>query len=504
VNIAQLSPEQKKAAAQIRAWRESPLRMVRELFKVEPDEWQKEALEAFPHTPRLAMKACVGPGKTAVEAWLGWNFLLTRPHPIVGCLSTTAQNLKTNLWTELARWRERAPLIKQTFELTSTQIFNRQHRETWKMEARSFPKEAQDSETIGAGLAGIHADYVMWLLDETGDYPAALLPVVEGIFAGNPIEAKIVQAGNPLRRSGPLYIACYTARKMWHVVEITGDPDDPKRSPRISLQHAKEQIALWGRENPWVKVRILGQFPDSDINALIGEDEVRAAMKRFYRPDQIGNAPKILGIDVARFGDDASVMFPREGLQGYPLQKKRNIDSIQGAGWVARTAEDWGSDAEFIDVTGGYGAGWYDQLIQLGHKPIGVTFSAEAHNKNRYFNKRAEMAFEAVEWIKRGGALPLPDGQAPETSELFMALTQTTYTFKGDRFLIEDKAQLKERLKFSPDEFDGLILTFAEPVKPRERRRRSKPQHAVHYDPFGAAVQASMQQDDYDPFKNDR
>lgn len=497
--LADLTPEQRKAAAQIREWRLSPLRMVRELFNVEPDEWQKDALEAFPHNPRVALKACVGPGKTFVMAMLGWNFMLTRPHPIVGCLSTTAQNLKTNLWTELARWREKAPLLKQTFEQTNSTIFNRQHPKTWKMEARSFPKEAQDSETIGSALAGIHADYVMWLLDETGDYPAALLPVVEGIFAGNPKEARIVQAGNPLRRSGPLYIACYTARKLWHVVEITGDPEDPKRSPRISIDHAREQIELWGRDNPWVKVRILGQFPDSDINALIGEDEVREAMKRFYRPDQIGQAAKILGVDVARFGDDASVAFPREGIQAYPLQKKRNVDSLQGAGWIARLADDWPADGIMIDVTGGYGAGWYDQLLTLGHAPIGVQFAGEAHNKARYYNKRAEMAFEAVDWIKRGGALPLPDGQVPELSELFKALTQTTFTFKGDRFLIEPKEQLKERLGFSPDEFDGLILTFAEPVKPKGRQRRSKPQHSVHYDPFSQAVENSMNSN-YDPF----
>lgn len=497
--LADLTPEQRKAAAQIRAWRESPLRMTRELFNVEPDEWQKEALEAFPHNPRLAMRACVGPGKTATMAWLGWNFILTRPHPIVGVISTTWQNLKTNLWTELARWREKAPLLKQTFEQTNSAIFNRQHPKTWKMEARTWPKEAADSETIGAALAGIHADYVMWLVDESGDMPDALLPVLEGIFSGNPIEAHLVQAGNPLKRSGPLYRACYTARKLWHVVEITGDPLDPKRSPRISLAWANQMIDLYGRENPWVMVRVLGQFPPSDINALISEDEVRAAMKRFYRPNEIGEAARVLGVDVARFGDDASVIFPREGIQAYPLLKQRNINSTQGAGWVKRISDDWGADAEFIDVTGGMGAGWFDQIQNLGGSPIGVQFAGEAHNKARYYNKRAEMYFDAVDWIKRGGALPLPDGMMPEASELFQALTQTTYSFRGDRFLLEDKDQLKERLKFSPDEADGFVLTFAEPVKPRSGRRRSKPNHQVHYDPFSQAVENSMKSD-YDPF----
>jgi hypothetical protein len=63
------------------AWKRKPHAMVEDLFAVRPDPWQRDALEAFPHSPRMAMKACAGPGKTTLLAWLGWNFLLTRPHP---------------------------------------------------------------------------------------------------------------------------------------------------------------------------------------------------------------------------------------------------------------------------------------------------------------------------------------------------------------------------------------------------------------------------------------
>ena len=77
----------------ISRWRASPSGFVRDVFGVTPDPWQDEVLEAFPNSPRLAMKACKGPGKTAVEAWLAWNFLLTRPHPKVVATSITADNL---------------------------------------------------------------------------------------------------------------------------------------------------------------------------------------------------------------------------------------------------------------------------------------------------------------------------------------------------------------------------------------------------------------------------
>lgn len=443
------------AADTLRRWREHPLQMVRELFKVEPDLWQADALEAFPHSPRMAMKACKGPGKTALLAWLGWNYLLTRPHPMCGATSTSGDNLKAGLWTELARWRQKAPLLLEMFEMTKTEIFAREFPKTWKMEARTWARDANAAQ-IGNALAGIHAEYVLWLLDESGDYPDAILPTVEAIFAGQPVEAHIVQAGNPTNLSGPLYMACVIGRQFWKVIEITGDPDDPKRSPRISIEHARQQIAQYGRDNPWVLVNIFGQFPPHSFNSLIGPDAVNEAMNRKYQQHDIDHAARILGVDVAREGDDSSVIFPRQGLVAFKPHVLRNVNGNVGAGQVARVWTDWNVDAVFIDNTGGFGASWIDQLANLNRTAIPVGFAERAQDR-RYFNRRAEMYFLAIEWIKAGGALPaLP--------ELVSELTQTNYTFKGDALLLEPKDVVKAKLGRSPDLADGLVLTFAAPV----------------------------------------
>jgi hypothetical protein len=475
-------------------WTEHPAQMARELFGFEPDRWQEEALEKFPTSKRMCLKACAGPGKTAVLGLLGWNFLITRPHPMVGATSVSGDNLKANLWTEAARLRGRAPLLEVLFEQTKTAIYSREFPETWKMEARTWAKDA-DANQIGNALRGVHADYVMWLLDETGDYPDAIMPICETIFAGSPIEAHIVQAGNPLKRSGPLYRAAVTSRELWTLIEITADPDDPNRTPRVSVEHAREMIATYGRDNPWILFTIFGQFPPSSFNALIGHDEVAASMKRYYREDEIGNAAKVLGVDVARFGDDQSVIAPRWGLQMMPLVKKRNINSVQGAGLVARHWQDWGADACFVDDTGGYGSGWIDQLQTLGRSPIGVAFSGQAHDSQRFYNKRSEMAFDLVAWIKRGGALP-------EDASLLAALVETTYTFKGDAFLLEPKELVKKKLMGrSPDEMDAAMLTFAEPVSPKELIRLP-PKPLADYDPY-AGLNAALAKGagDYDPYR---
>lgn len=438
-------------------WWEHPSQFVQEVFGVTPDAWQHDALEAFPHCPRIAMKACKGPGKTAVLAWIGFNFLMTRPHPKIGCTSINEQNLKSGLWSEFARWYAKSPLLQRDFVFTKSTIFHRNHPETWKIEKRTWAKDA-DQTQIGNSLAGLHQPYVMWLLDESGSYPPAILPACEAIFAGC-IEAHIVQAGNPTSLSGPLYMACVLAADQWKVIEITGDPDSPKRSPRIPVEHARAQIKQYGRDNPWVLVNIFGQFPPSSPNALIGPDEVREAMRRSYQAHQIGNAAKVLGLDVARFGDDSSVLAPRHGIQMLPLLKWRNMDSTAGAAHVSRYWGEWNADGCMIDMSGGYGTGWYDQLKTMGRAPLAVEFGGGAVLKERYANKRAEMAFQFVQWIKDGGALP-------DDGNLLAQLTETTYSFArgGDKFILEPKEHVKERLGTSPDEMDACMCTFAFPI----------------------------------------
>ena len=458
------------------SWWDSPQRFVREVFGVVPDPWQDEVLAAFPTHQRLAMKACKGPGKTAVEAWLAWNFLATRPDPKVAATSISGDNLGDNLWSEMAKWQQKSELLKATFEWTKTRIFNRRRPETWWMSARTWVKTA-DKTQQGNTLAGLHADYILFILDESVGIPDAVMASAEAALSSC-IEGHIVQAGNPTHLEGPLYRACTSERRLWHVTEITADPDDPKRTSRVRVEWAREQIEKYGRDNPWVLVNVFGRFPPGSLNTLIGPDECKAATLRAYRHEDIAAAARVLGIDVARFGDDASVIFPRQGLVAFEPQKFRNVDGNQGAGAVARKWQDWDADAVFIDDTGGWGASWIDNLRRLGHQPVGVGFAARP-NDPRYDNKRTEMYFEGVQWIKAGGQLPA------HCSELIAALSQTTYSFRGDRLLLEPKDQVKARLGYSPDDADAFVLTFAQPAARRRTDGAGARGRVVHeYDPL--------------------
>ncbi len=216
------------AVEAIRRWRERPDQFVREVFKTVPDEWQDEILRAFPTHPRVAMTACKGPGKTAVLAWLAWNFLLTRPHPKIAATSITSDNLMDGLWTEMAKWQAKSPLLLELFEWRKTRIESKQSPETWWMSARTWPRSAS-SEQQADTLAGLHADYLLFILDEAGGIPDAVMAAAEAGLSSC-IEGHLLMAGNPTHLEGPLYRANTTERHLWFMVHITGDPDPQVRT----------------------------------------------------------------------------------------------------------------------------------------------------------------------------------------------------------------------------------------------------------------------------------
>jgi hypothetical protein len=480
------------AQDRIRQWRVDPVSFVRDNFEVEPDAWQHDALVALggEYNPKreLVMKACTGPGKSATLAWAGWHrlacFAARGEHPKGAALSITGDNLKDNLWSELAKWRARSQFLQAAFTWTKEKIYANDHPETWFLSARSFAKDA-NAEAIGRALSGLHSQFPFVLLDETGDMPVPVGKAAQQIFTGNPQDAAIIQAGNPTSIDGLLYDACTNLTPRRVVVTITADPDDPKRTPRVSVEHAREMIATYGRDNPWVMATILGLFPPGGFRSLLGIEDVNAAMERHFKESDYDFAAKVLGVDVAREGDDCSVIFPRQGIVAFEPKIMRNVRTTDGAGFVAQKKTDWGSDAEFIDNTGGFGGGWIDNLYLLGHSPIGVHFAAKAGDA-RYANKRAEMWFKMAEWIKAGGALPKIPGLVAE-------LTTPTYSFKGDQFLMEPKEQIKKRLGRSPDLADALALTFAYPVVPKPRPGSLEAMVAASNDSSGGVAA-------YDPY----
>jgi len=448
-----------KQASTLKRWRDRPDDFVREVFSVEPDFWQADALRAFSKHKRVAMKACKGPGKTTVLAWCAWNFLITRPFPKVIATSISAENLSDGLWSEMSKWYETSDILKRDFIITKTKIFHKNYPETWFMVARTWRKDADPTMQANT-LAGKHADFMLFILDEVGGIPDSVMVAADGAMTSG-IETKILIAGNPTHTTGPLWRAFNEESEYWFPIEITGDPDDPKRSKRVNIDEARATIKKWGRDNPWVLTNVFGKFPPSSINSLLGPDTVREAMARDCSIGQYGFVQPRTGTDVAFGGDDRCCIIGRQGIKVFSPDVFR-VDynsetwSFDIAARILVYGPRIGSDEDLIDTTGGYGDGVYSSLRIQRHKATKVNFSEAAANNDAYYNKRAEMWFTMAEAIKQGACLP-------NCPELIPELTSPTYTLKNGKMLIEDKEMVKLKIGRSPDIADALAITYALP-----------------------------------------
>lgn len=207
----------------------------------------------------------------------------------------------------------------------------------------------------------------------------------------------------------------------------------------------------------------LCDFTAGSSNALISVDIVQAAAQRHILKPNYDFAARVLGVDVARQGDDRTVIVRRQGLASFRPITMKGADSMTVAARVAGEIAEWEPDAVFIDGSGGYGAGVIDRLLQMGHHTTEVQFGGKPLDP-RYFNKRTEMYWLLAEWIKAGGAIP-------DIAELKMELSTPTYEHDNARGVmrLESKDDIKSRLGYSPDMADALALTFAAPAAPRPR-----------------------------------
>lgn len=216
-----------------------------------------------------------------------------------------------------------------------------------------------------------------------------------------------------------------------------------------------ERLRLELSDNAW-RQEMLCDFAASSDDVLIPLSLVEAAQRRAWREAEYRFSPLVLGVDVARFGDDCSVICARQGLVAFAPVLLRKQDNMAVADRVAQEARERKAAAVFIDA--GAGAGVIDRLRQLGQRVTEVHFGGRPMRPDRFVNRRMEMWQLLRDWLASGGALP-PD------EALKAELAAPTYSFDSRGLLrLEAKEKVKERLLRSPDRADALALTFAAPV----------------------------------------
>jgi len=198
-------------------------------------------------------------------------------------------------------------------------------------------------------------------------------------------------------------------------------------------------------------------FNSSVNNVLIPSSLVVEARRKFNENFYVPAGPVVLGVDVAREGDDSTAFVVRQGRCMLWYKRYNHLDAMEVCGRVIHAMRQWRVDHVGVDMTGGYGAGVYDRLVELGYgaKVTGVGFAERAIDEERYKNKRAEIWHTMKQWFETGC-------QIPDANELQQDLCSTTFKFdsSGDRLQLESKAEMKKRGIKSPDCGDALAITF--------------------------------------------
>lgn len=245
-------------------------------------------------------------------------------------------------------------------------------------------------------------------------------------------------------------------RKDWAAMRFPVTETNALPAEEVERLRAEQSDTVFRQE-------MLCDFTASADDTLITLDEVTAAMNRPGGLAGAGGAgagarglPLIMGVDVARFGSDASAVFCRRGLQAMPPEAFRGLDNMDLADRVAERIAELRPDAVFIDA--GQGQGVIDRLRHMGHRVVEVPFGGKALKDTRFANRRAEMWYAVREWLRAGGSLARDEA-------LLAELTAPRYGFdEAGRIRLEPKDDIRERLRRSTDLADALALTFAAPV----------------------------------------
>lgn len=327
------------------------------------------------------------------------------------------------------------------FEWTATKFADKSSPSDWYASAVPWSENNPDA------FAGTHDREVLIIFDEASNIHDVIWEKIDGALSTK--GAMWVCFGNPTRNTGRFYECFHEYKKWWRTRQI--DSRKAKHADKVWVQQFIEQF---GEDSDRTKVQILGQFPTAATRQLISTEAVEKCMD--HETEGWEMLPKVMGVDVARFGDNSSTICIRQGRKVFPIEVLPKMDLMQTAHHVAETIRRERPLQIFVDGSG-IGAGVVDRLRQLNFNVSDINGGNQSLNP-RFLNKRAEMWYEMKEFIE--GLCELP-----KDKDLKKELTCVSYDFtdKG-RIRLDRKADIMDDHGFSPDRADALAMTFAYPV----------------------------------------
>lgn len=434
----------KAAIERHRVWKSDPVAFVNDCWpNVELEAFQKEALRALAKEGRVSIRSGHGVGKSAMAAWSVLWFMCTHFPCKVPITAPTAHQLEDVLWPEIGAWINAMP------EALGGQFILKSERLVLKADpTNSFAAFRTGNRSNPDALQGFHSDNILFILDEASGIYDTVFEVAEGALSTP--GAKVLMTGNPTRTSGYFFDSHHSMRPHWHAMCVPCTA-----SSRVAPEYV-ERMKRYGVDSSVYRVRVLGEFPKADDDAVISLELVEASLTR-----EVAQVPGPVtwGVDVARFGDDRTALAKRkQNVLLEAVQTRRNLDTMQVAGWVLREYEDTAPEMQpssiMVDVIG-IGAGVVDRLKEMGLPVVGINVAERPSSDERYMRYRDELWFHGRNWFEA------MDCKMPNDPDLIAELTTVHYAITpSGKIQVESKESMKRDNRPSPDLADAFLLTF--------------------------------------------
>lgn len=438
-----------------------PALWVREVLGCEPWKKQVEVLESIRDNKVTACKSCHAAGKSFVASAAALWFLYNHPRSIVITTAPTDRQVSGILWKEIrtAHQRAKVPLPGECL----TQELRLDH--DWWAIGFTAPEYASDK------FQGFHAPYVLVIADESSGISEDIFDAIDGILTSD--QSRLLMIGNPINPSGRFFKEFTT---MSGAKKITISAYDTPNFTRYGITEqdlisgeweakvagslpapylvtprwVADNVKRWGTDSPLYLSRVLAQFPAASDNTLIPLHWIEAAVERDLDPCD----PTQLGVDVARFGSDETVIMHRQGPKARILKTLSSTDTMETVGEIIAAIRDTRATLAKIDSVG-VGAGVFDRLKEQDKPVVEMQSAASAEDKERYANARAEW------WWSLRSRFESGDIDIPDDEMLITQLSGIRYKFNSrGQILIESKDEMKRRGLPSPDRADALMLVF--------------------------------------------
>jgi hypothetical protein len=359
------------------------------------------------------------------------------------------------LWAELSKWMRKS-VLSDEFVIQQDKVFQRDYPKEWWVRAVSASVKATKEEQAET-LAGFHGDHLLIVVDEASGVPDPVFIPIEGAMTQE--DNRVLLIGNMTRNSGYFYDSHFHPEisKAWTKLHW-----DSRDSSNVKPGYCEYMANKYGLNSNVFRIRVQGDPPFADDRVLIplawAEQCIGAEI---LAPE---DEPLFIGVDVARYGDDSSILLPRTGNVIHPWEAFYGLNTMDLAGKVLTFADEVQAEGVAIDEIG-VGAGVVDWLSKRNMPGLfGVNVSSASTDLAKFDRLRDELWLRVREKCMNN-QYSFPDLKKPgETlslgQELANELSQPFYKFNGHGgYVVESKRDMKTRGLKSPNIADALCLT---------------------------------------------